>query len=158
MTPSETPRRKPGRPPRPGGPTQVARELGLDRRSSGVTFGQGLRTIREDGNDELAREIKAAMQAAVSQPDGGGERGWGSGVEVIARFEPSDQRWAWEQLQARGVRWLKRYIETQRNPPTDEELAERLAAWLDREYPQLDGQTIGGALKILRSMIPSESD
>jgi hypothetical protein len=130
----------------------------VDRRSVVVTFGLGLDTIRAAGNDELADEIYAAGEALTGQSNGGGERSWMSGVEQIARFQPEDQRWAWEQSRTRGVRWLKRYIETQNNPPDSDTLAARLAAWIDREYPAIDTTVVLEALANVTDAIESGRD
>jgi hypothetical protein len=124
----------------------MARTLNVDRRSVEVTFAQGLARISAAGNEELADEIKALLESRISGPGGGGERGWMSAVEQIARFDSEDQRWAWEQTRARGVRWLKRYIETQNNPPDSDTLAARLVAWIDREYPLVDTAIVLEAL------------
>lgn len=140
----ENPKR-PGRPRDPHGPTAIAELFKVDRRSPIITVTLGLNKIRAAGNDELADEIQATIKTGAFGASGDG-RGWASVVEFVARFQPGDQRWAWEQARSRGVRWLKRYVETQNNPPDSDVIAERFAAWIDREYPAVDTEIILEAL------------
>jgi len=56
-------------------------------------------------------------------------------LAMVARFQPSDQRAMFEQLNAMGARAAKRYVEHLREPPTLEGAVASLVAFLQREYP-----------------------
>jgi hypothetical protein len=152
----DTPIKRPGRPARPGGPTDLARRMNVDRRSSTITMNLALNDMQAHGDAELADEIFERLKGEAERPSRGrGDRTWMSAVEHIARFRTEDQRWAWEQVQTHGVRWLKRFIETQNSPPDAGTLAERIAMWLDREYPRLDVGVRIEALEAVASALKS---
>jgi len=131
------------------GPTELGRMMDRDRRSPGVTYAFAIRKIRAD-NPDLAEEIHDRLERVAGSSK---DRAWVSAVEFVARFEPEGQRWAWEQVSERGVRWLKRYVEVQHNPPDSDALGDRLAAWIDREYPGLDHAVIRTALRDLAELL-----
>jgi hypothetical protein len=132
--------------PNPNSASGWARIFKVDRRSATVTLPLSLTKIRAVGNGKLADEIEAKEDGFG--PTGNGN-GWASAVEFVARFQPEDQRWAWEQAQTKGVRWVKRFVENQTNPPDAEKVALSMSKWLAREFPGVDEETIGEALAIV---------
>jgi hypothetical protein len=148
---STDPPRRRGRPP--GLAAKIGQAIGESPRSAAVTLTtRGIARIQAAGNDELADEIMAALHRDANSGSSR-DRTWLSGVEYVARFAPDQQSEAWELLQKRGVRWLKRYVENQRSPKNAADLAVNIAVYLDREFPGVERDVMLEALeRILDSL------
>lgn len=58
-------------------------------------------------------------------------------LAYVARFPHEQQREMFETLNRLGARGAKRYVECLTRPPTIEQMGERIARWLAKEFPSL---------------------
>jgi hypothetical protein len=77
-------------------------------------------------------------------------------LAYLARFPPEQQREMFPILNRLGSRGAKRYVECLTHPPTAEQIGERVARWMVREFPSLSfDEAIAGckeALTYLQAM------
>jgi hypothetical protein len=78
-------------------------------------------------------------------------------LAYLGRFPHARQREVFKGLVSMGVRRAKRLVENQIRPPSQETVASSVAAFLDREFPGVEADTLREALNDVYCALQEET-